>query len=137
VEKDRLIADGPRIQQWMHDRSGLPLQRDFHGIAREQSGVITAAFGYDTFQPSGCALHLCLDSPTAINRALLLRGFGTPFNQWNFTYLACIIQASNHKSLNMATRLGFEECGAIPGHLWYGVMYRQNCRWLWLPEIAK
>ncbi len=131
------VGESIRIQEWMHARSGLPLQRDFHGIARERGGKIVAAFGYDSFQNSGCAMHLCVDDLGALNRTLLFRAFAVPFIQWNFTYLACIIEASNHKSLNMAKRLGFAQCGEIPNHLWYGVMYRQDCRWLWLAERVK
>ena len=137
MAEDRLIADGPRIQQWMHDRSKLPLQRDFHGIAREINGRLVGAFGYDSFQETGCQLHLCVDTPSALNRQLLARAFAVPFYQWNFTYLAAIISASNHKSLNMAKRLGFEKCGSIPSHLWFGVMYKRDCRWLWLAERSE
>ena len=118
----------------MHDLSGLPIQRDFHGVARERDGQIVAAFGYDSFQPAGCQLHLCVDSPTALNRALLARAFAVPFHQWNFTYLAAIIQEQNTASLNMAKRLGFVGVGMIPGHLRFFAMYKPDCRWLWLAE---
>ncbi len=115
----------------MHARSGLPLQKDFHGIARRSSnGEIIAAFGFDSFQPHGCALHLCADSPSAITRGLLQAVFQTAFGQWEYKYLACIIQAHNVKSLRIAARLGFRECGVIPGELWFGVLYAQDCRWI-------
>jgi RimJ/RimL family protein N-acetyltransferase len=130
MQIDRLIGDAPRIQQWMHERSGLPIARDFHGIAREVNGQIVAAFGYDYFQPTSCSLHLCVDSPTAISKTLLLKAFQVPFNQWNYRSLFCVIQTSNHKSLNMAKRLGFEEVGLIPDTLWFGVMHRNKCRWI-------
>ena len=132
--QDRLIADGPRIQSWMHDRSGLPIQRDFHGVARERNGELIAAFGYDSFQPHGCQLHLCVDSPTALNRALLFRAFAIPFIQWNFKFLCAIIQEQNTASLNMAKRLGFSGVGLIPGHLRFFAMYKPDCRWIYLAE---
>lgn len=131
---DTLIGDSPRIQAWMHDRSGLPIQRDFHGIARQRNGHIVAAFGYDSFQPAGCQMHLCVDALDGINRALLLRAFQVPFIQWNYQYLVAIIQASNLKSLNMARRLGYTSVGEIAGHLGFFVMKREDCRWLKLPE---
>jgi RimJ/RimL family protein N-acetyltransferase len=118
----------------MHARSGLPIMRDFYGIARRVDGEIVAAFGFDSFQPQGCQLHLCVDTPSGISRELLKATFRTAFIQWNFAYLVAIIQQSNHKSLNMALRLGFKECGAVPGQLWFGVMHRQDCRWLKLSE---
>jgi len=114
----------------MHARSGLPIQQEFHGVAREVNGQIVAAFGYDSFQPAGCALHLCIDSPTGLNRALLGAAFSVPFKQWGYKYLAAIIQTSNAKSLTIAARLGFNRVGEIPGELWFGVMYRDDCRWL-------
>lgn len=138
MQVDRLINDGPLIQSWMHARSGLPIMRDFHGIARQKAdGTIVAAFGYDSFQPGGCQLHLCADTQDGLNRALLQKAFETPFIQWNYSYLLAIIQVDNVKSLNMATRLGFKKFGEVPGHLRFGVMYKDDCRWLKLPERTK
>lgn len=118
------------IQQWMHDRSNLPIQRDFVGVAREVKGSIVGAFGYDNFQERGCQQHLSVDTPGALNRELCRAAFRIPFEQWNYQYLAAIIPASNHKSINMAHRLGYQEVGTIPRELWYGVLYRENCKWL-------
>lgn len=125
-----LTGDSPRIQQWMHERSKLPIHRDFHGIAQldDADGRITAAFGFDSFQDRGCALHLCADKP--ISRALLQATFRTAFGQWGYRYLACIISAHNPRSLNMARKLGFKEVGIVPGELWYGVLYSADCKWL-------
>lgn len=131
-----MIADSPRIQAWMHERSGLPVQEKFHGIARERQDRIVAAFGYDSFQPAGCQLHLCVDAPDGLNRELLWKAFSTPFEDWNYHYLLAMIQADNVKSLNMADRLGFTGCGGVPGQLRFGVMYKANCRWLRLPELS-
>lgn len=132
--KDRLISDGARIQQWMHDRSRMPIMQAFHGIARERDGKIVAAFGYDSFQATGCAMHLCVDDTnTGLNRIILAKAFKVPFIQWNYSHLFAIIQRTNAKSLNMADRLGYVECGGTPD-LWMGIMYRTDCRWLKLPE---
>lgn len=120
----------------MHERSGLPIARDFYGIAREVDGQLVAAFGYDYFQPTSCSLHLCVDGPTALNRTLLSKAFQVPFIQWGYTSLFCVIQTSNAKSLNMAARLQFEEVGCIPDALWFGVMWRSKCRWISPPERA-
>lgn len=126
---DRLIAESPRIQQWMHERSRLPIQRDFIGIAREVDGRIVAAFGFDSFQDESCALHTCTDSPTGYNRTLLYNVFRVVFEQWAFKRLYAIIQTKNAKSLNLADRLGFIEVGST-GDLWFGVLEKKNCRWL-------
>lgn len=134
MQVDRLIGDAPRIQDWMHARSGLPIMRDFHGLAREVRGSIVAAFGYDSFQPGGCQLHLCVDTQDGLNRTLLAKAFQVPFIQWNYSYLLAIIQEQNTKSLNMATRLGFKKFGEVPGHLRFGVMYKDDCRWLKLGQ---
>jgi RimJ/RimL family protein N-acetyltransferase len=134
MQVDRLIADSPRIQRWMHEKSGLPILEGFHGIAREVDGKIVAAFGFDWFQKTCCAMHLCLDSPTSMNRALLRKAFEVPFIQWNFDYLFVIIQVENARSLNMATRLGYRELAILPDALWFGAMQRSECRWLKLPE---
>jgi hypothetical protein len=131
--KDRLVADSPRIQEWMHERSRMPILREFHGIAREVDGNIVAAFGYDSFQDTGCAMHLCVDRPDALNRALLAKAFKVPFLQWKYSHIFAIIQRTNAKSLNMAVRLGFIRTGETPD-LWIGTMLKDDCRWLRLPE---
>ena len=134
MQVDRLIGDNARIQEWMHARSGLPIMRDFYGIAREVDGRIVGAFGFDSFQMAGCQMHLCLDSASALNRQLLWKAFQVPFEQWNYSYLLAIIQDQNVKSLNMATRLGFKKFGEVPGHLRFGVMYKADCCWLKLAQ---
>lgn len=121
----------------MHERSRLPVTRDFHGLARELDGQIVSAFGYDHFQDDGCSFHACNDHPQGFTRPLLFKGFEVPFRQWNYKYLAGIIGTDNVKSLNLAKRLGFVQVGEIPNHLWMGVMYRDKCRWLKLAEKAQ
>ena len=133
--KDRLIADPALIQHWLHRRSGLPLQKGFHGVAREVDGRIVAAFGYDYFQGSSCCLHTATDYPWGYNRALLTKAFKVPFEQWGYNCLISIIQSGNLSSLNMSRRLGFTEFAVLPGAhpsggLHFGVMYRDDCRWL-------
>lgn len=114
----------------MHERSKLPLHIHFHGIAQlDADGRITAAFGFDSFQTHGCALHMCVDHGT-LSRALLRATFRTAFRQWGYRYLACIIAADNAKSLAVARKLGFKEVGVVPGELWYGVLYPADCKWL-------
>ena len=128
---DRLISDGSLIQRWLHERSRLPIQKDFHGVAREVNGEIVSAFGYDSFQPKSCALHTCTDRP--YTRELLHAAFWIPFEQWQYERIYAIIQTGNAKSLNLAQRLGFRTIGATPD-LWFGVLNKQECRWLMPPK---
>ncbi len=65
-----------------------------------------------------------------MNRQLLQAVFKTAFVQWDYKYLAAIIQEHNTKSLRIADHLGFQQCGHIPGELWFGVLRRERCRWL-------
>lgn len=125
---DRLIADGPRIQQWLHEQSGLPLKGDFHGIAREVDGVIVSAFGYDNFTDGGCALHV--STTRQLTRRLVQMAFRVPFEQWGYRFLFGLVSAKNLKSLNLATKLGFKEAGGIPGEVTFFALQKQDCRWL-------
>lgn len=125
---DRIISDGPRIQKWMHERSGLPIQAQFHGVAREVDGEIVSAFGYDSFQDEGCALHVCTDRP--LTKTLVRWAFKIPFEQWGYQYLAGIVSAKNLKSLRLATKLGFTEVGRIAGRLVCFELEKEKCRWL-------
>jgi RimJ/RimL family protein N-acetyltransferase len=131
---DQLIADSPRIQQWMHEHSRLPLQQDFIGIAREVSGEIVAAFGYDSFQAGCCQLHTCSIRPDGYNRRLLLSAFQVPFDQWGFDLLIGIVPAGNIASREIALRLGFTQFAELPGHLNFFKMAKADCRWLGLAE---
>lgn len=134
---DQLIADSSRIQQWMHERSRLPILKEFHGIARELDGKIVSAFGYDHFQDHGCALHAVNEHRQGFSRALLQKAFEVPFVQWNYQHLVGMIGTDNAKSLTLARRLGFREVGIIPDFMWIGMMRKDQCRWLKLAERAK
>lgn len=125
---DRIVADSPRIQQWMHARSGLPLQKEFHGVAREVDGELVSAFGFDSFQPAGAAFHACTDRP--FTKTLLRWAFKIPFEQWNFRYLIGVVSANNLNSLRLADKLGFREVGRLPGELHFFALQKQDCRWL-------
>lgn len=136
---DLLTADGPRIQAWLHSRSGLPLMQEFIGIAREVDGQIVAAFGYDNFQQWSCCLHTATDVPWGYNRTLLRTAFTVPYVQWDYRCLLAIIQVGNQKSMNIADRLGFTEIAVVPeahpaGGLRFLKMKKEDCRWLRLPE---
>lgn len=125
---DRIIADGPRIQAWLHKHSGLPLRGDFHGVAREVDGEIVSAFGYDNFTDGGCALHVSTTRP--LTKGLVLWAFRIPFEQWGFRFLFGLVSAKNLKSLHLAGRLGFKEAGGIPGEVTFFALQKQDCRWL-------
>lgn len=128
---DRLIADGSRIQEFLHARSRLPLQRDFHGIAREVDGEIVSAFGFDSFQDESCALHTATDRP--YTRALVRGAFWIAFRQWGYKRLYAIIQTKNVKSVKLAKQLGFTRVGET-ADLWFGVLEQEDCRWLAPPK---
>jgi RimJ/RimL family protein N-acetyltransferase len=139
---DRLIADGERIQAWLHERSRLPLSRPFHGVAREVNGEIVAAFGYDYFQGSSCCMHLAADTPQALSRTLLYVAFAVPFEQWDYLCVLAIIQACNAKSLNIARHLGFREFARVEeahpdGGLVFLKMTKEQCRWLSISGASK
>jgi RimJ/RimL family protein N-acetyltransferase len=125
---DRIIVDGPRIQQWLHEQSGLPLKGDFHGVARELDGEIVSAFGYDNFTDGGCALHVSTLRP--LTRTLVRWAFRIPFEQWGMRFLMGCVSAKNLKSLNLATKLGFEEAGNIPGEVVFFALKKEQCRWI-------
>lgn len=117
----------------MHAESGLPIQAEFIGIAREVDGKIVAAFGYDSFQSNCCAFHIAA-LPRGINRQLLYIGFRTPFEQWGFDILIGIVGWDNIRSRNIGRRLGFTAFSELPGYLEFFKMEKANCRWLELAE---
>lgn len=129
---DRIIADGPRIQEWLHSKSGLPLKGDFHGVAREIDGEIVSAFGYDNFSDGGCALHVSTTRP--LSRGLVQWAFRIPFEQWGFRFLMGCVSAKNLKSLNLAYKLGFTKAGEIEDEMVFFKLKKQDCRWLSQPR---
>lgn len=132
---DKLIADPARIQEWIHARSGLPVQERFRGLAREVNGEIVAAFGYDSFQDQSCAFHAASAGPGAITRRLVRMAFVVPFLQWQYKCLIGIINEGNKASLKLAHDLGFDEFAVLPeacssGSLRFLSLNKRDCRWL-------
>jgi len=128
-----LIFGHREIHEWISRRSGLIWVDDFCGVARVVDGQIVAAVGYDHHQTWSCCFHIAADRP--IDRELLWRAFQVPFVQWDYRVLLGIVQAGNAKSLNIATRLGFETFATIPGahpsgSLEFFKMEREHCPWL-------
>ena len=103
------------------------MQQDFHGVAREVDGEIVSAFGFDFFQDDSCLLHTATDRP--YTRALVRGAFWVAFEQWGYARLYAIVETKNAKSLNLARHLGFREIGPATD-LWFGVMEKEDCRWL-------
>lgn len=130
---DQLVHDNDRVWEWLHARSGLVRVADFVGIGRERGGQLVAAFGWDHHQDSSACLHTATE-PGGYNRELLHRTFWVSFDQWGYKCLISMIQHGNKKSLNLATRLGFQDRVIIPeahpsGGLHIGVLTPGDCPW--------
>lgn len=139
--KTRIFASSDDRVGWrfLNERiHPFPYQEGMWTLCREVHGKLVGVVGYTDFSGTACQFHIAGD-PHFISKDLLWKMFHVPFEQWGFQVLAATIAESNEESLNLASRLGFEKFATLPrahhdGALIFMRLYRENCRWLSLPQ---
>lgn len=121
---------------WLLQRTGAAATSAFRAIvALDDAGRVRGAIGFDSWTESGVQAHMAVDTPIAW-RHLLGPAFAYPFKECDKSVISGCIAASNLRSLQMASHLGFEYVGRIQdGHAvgddWVVIqMHRSRCRWL-------
>lgn len=114
---------------------GLTRATDSSAIGRIVQGRIVGAVGYDNHNGSTCNMHMALESPRALNRALLWKMFEVPFVQWGYKVVLAATGSQNDSCLTLIRKLGFEHRVTIPdahldGSLVVFSLHKNNCRWL-------
>ena len=133
-------ASPPEHHDWIASRAGLSLHAGFMALeAMDDAGRIVGMVGFDGWTPSSVALHVALDTPSAL-RHLIYPVFGLVFDpepegcgkrRINLTVLS-----TNTRSLALVKHLGFKETHRVKDGWDLGVdivvfeMRREHCRWI-------
>lgn len=121
---------------WICRRAGCEMSVSLRGIeAVDAQGRAVGAVSYNGWLGNMVQMHIALDSPIAL-RALLTVMFEYPFVQQGKEIAIAAIPAHNHRSLRLATHVGFTPISRIRDGYATGddivilELRKQDCRWL-------
>lgn len=121
---------------WFTAQTGYAVPGDFRAIeAVDSRGAVRGMVGFDGWTPASVRMHMALGSPIYA-RHLLEPAFDYPFNQEGRAVVVGMISEANPRSLFLARRLGFSDCGRVrdgwaPGEdIVILELRRENCRFL-------
>ena len=91
---------------------------------------------YSRWTKHNCEMSVASVTPRFLTRSFLKVVFGYPFNELNFARVTAVVEADNHKALDMNRGLGFKDEGILRN--WYGEnrngvvmgMLKDECKWL-------
>ena len=91
---------------------------------------------YSRWTKHNCEMSAASVTPRFMTRAFLREVFGYPLNELGMARVTAVVEADNHKALNMNRGLGFKDEGILRN--WYGEgrdgvvmgMLKDECKWL-------
>lgn len=96
-------------------------------------GALKGGVVYTNYTPANVFASIVLEAP--LTKQFLYAMFYCPFEQWKVRHISSAIEASNERSINLCTRMGFRLEGrlresAINGEdvIMMG-MLKSECRW--------
>lgn len=134
--RSRLIFDdNARIARWCEERiehfSGWGT--DPKAIGYEVGGHLKGGVVYTNYTPANVFATIVCEAP--ITKRFLYAMFWCPFGQFGVRHISCAIEASNARSINLCTRLGFKLEGRLRESAINGEdviimgMLKKECRW--------
>ena len=135
----------------MIDKSGHPALLQFANAVLEVNFVpeecrwigsvtddmqIMGVVVYSRWTKHNCEMSVASVTPRFMTRAFLKVVFGYPFNELGMARVTAVVEADNHKALDMNRGLGFKDEGILRN--WYGEgrdgvvmgMLKDECKWL-------
>lgn len=105
------------------------------GVVGKDTNLI-AGVVYERWNGVHVEASIAAESPGWASRGTLFRLFNYPFNQLNCEAISVLVPSSNHQSLNLATKLGFEPEAMVKFAAHDGSslvvlkMFKDNCMWI-------
>ena len=119
---------------------GVTLRNDAAFIGVGDDDGYSAVFGFDTFSPSNCYMHIAAEHgllPLGRDYPYILRWvFDYPFNQCGLRRVSSLVTASNKVSYALTSKRGGQLEGIMRGagengeDMYLFGMLREECRWL-------
>jgi hypothetical protein len=137
VGRSRLIFDeAERVGRWCQSRipNFIGWSGRYQAIGYEIDGALRGGVVYTDYTPANLVISAVLEAP--LTRSFLFSIFYYPFIQCRVRHVACMVEESNLRSINICKRAGFTLEGrlreaAIGGEdvMIFGMLARE-CRWL-------
>lgn len=112
----------------------------FIGLADTKTGEFQIVFGFDTFSPTNCFMHIAAEHGLGVmrrNYAYILRWvFDYPFNQCGLRRISSLVSENNKASWLLTSKRGgsFEgvlrKAGENGEDMYLFGMLREECTWL-------
>lgn len=130
--------------EFMSTRFGMRPSGDFRGVmfipddyknASVSMDHVGVAYAWDNFVGRTCAISIVVQKPECLTRPVIREAFRFPFEVCGLNALFALVDSTNHKSLSLCDRVGFEFIHRVPyggreGDLIVYQMLREKCRWL-------
>jgi RimJ/RimL family protein N-acetyltransferase len=115
MSASRLIFDDKqRVGTWVAERVGqLASWGDFYAMGAELNGELVSGIVYNNVGASNATCHIAVSKPTKNLSELLDHAFLYAFNQLGLRRLTVFVEATNHKSLNLTSHIGFVDEGVM------------------------
>jgi RimJ/RimL family protein N-acetyltransferase len=126
---------------WLCKRIDYTPTRHFRTIARVEGSRILGVAGYDNWNQASCAMHICGEG-NWLTRDFLFAAFDYPFNVCSMNCVFGLVPSGNEKALKFDRHLGFSDVVELErahedGSLFLLRMFREDCRWLEVKDVAK
>lgn len=138
------ITAANTVWQYFHEKLGLHPSEDFRGVchlAPLPPGMpvhmddVAVAVGYNAFIGRSCCMHVVVNKPEHLNRAMVRQAFEFPFITCGCEVVFGLVDSTNQAAIDFDKRLGFKESlriahAGIEGDLVLLTMTRAQCKWL-------
>lgn len=138
------ITQPAMVGHYFREQLGLHPSDDFRGVCHLAPGAtdghatmddVAIAVGYDNFIGRMCCMHVVINRPQHMSRAIVRQAFEFPFLTCDCEVVLALVDSTNQAALDFDTRLGFVEFARFPragldGDMVLLRMFRTECRWL-------
>jgi hypothetical protein len=133
------------VWEFVGTKLGLTYSDDFRGaiyVPNEFKNQVSnpkdvaVAVGYNNFLGKTCYIHVVVQKPEFLTRAMICEAFEFPFRDCKLDYLLGPVDAVNEDAVRFNTELGFKEIVRLPNGACSGEdfiiysMARKDCRWI-------
>jgi RimJ/RimL family protein N-acetyltransferase len=132
-----LFGFDDEVSQWVAERiPGFVPSISARALGVVSGTELVAGIVYERWNGIHVEASIAIDDPGWAKKNTLFRIFHYPFNQLGCEAISVLVPTSNLKSLNLASKLGFEPEAIVKfaahdgSDLLVLKMFKENCRWI-------